>query len=332
VIIFSDLHLDTDSAGVCLGEILPGIRAACDDFHDREIAMLGDFWHLRYRVDVGLLNSVCALLKTWTVAGITVRLLPGNHDQVDVAGRNALEVLGEIPGVTVFTEPRLDEWGLWVPYRRDPGLVREAIAWAVGRIGNAPLVCFLHHGVAGAIDNFSVATTEGIDPAELPPTVLCICGHYHRHQILPSGRVIYVGSPRQVTSQEAGQPKGFCTWDRAVLRFQARTWGPRFHACAVGVDGQVSLPPDMRPGDEVRVTAPEAACGGVARQLDALGVRHVVTPELAAPEVRLAVGALATLEDYARAYVEREAGDLDKERLVRVFAALTGKDPSHARA
>lgn len=321
MIIFSDLHLDADSADVCLNEVLPGILEAVRQNNDPIVAMLGDFWHLRYRLEVRLLNAVTQILKSWTAQGIRVRMLPGNHDQIDVAGRNALEVLGEIPGVTVFTEPQVDEFGAWVPYRRDGKMVRDFLASVVARIGNQPLTCFLHHGVVGAIDNYAAADAGDLHPNELPRNGAIFCGHYHRRQCVPNSQVIYVGSPRQVTANEAGQTKGFTVWDpqRGVVREETRIWGPRYHQIQVGADGQVNLPAHFRAGDEVRVTAPEALCEAVSRGLDKLGARHVVTPELIAPGARLSVGPLASLAEYAGAYVEREAGDLDRARLLQVY-------------
>ena len=109
MLIFSDLHLRDESADLVLGTILPGILKAAHEHQEKVIACLGDVLHFRYRVPAPLLNG----LRDWCLKcveeGMELIFLPGNHDQYDLEGRNALEPLGSIPGVTVHTHPTLAE-------------------------------------------------------------------------------------------------------------------------------------------------------------------------------------------------------------------------------
>jgi UDP-2,3-diacylglucosamine pyrophosphatase LpxH len=82
MILFSDLHLKPESADVCF-EVLDAVCAlACAS--DRQVAFLGDFWHVRYALPVDLLNCVSDEMARWQLEGVEAHLLPGNHDQIDV--------------------------------------------------------------------------------------------------------------------------------------------------------------------------------------------------------------------------------------------------------
>ena len=76
---------------------MPGIQeAALAD--DKRIACLGDFWSIRYQINVSLLNRVIEVLEGWDRLGLHTTFLPGNHDQVAPTGENALEVLARLNG------------------------------------------------------------------------------------------------------------------------------------------------------------------------------------------------------------------------------------------
>lgn len=320
MIVFADLHLDEDSADVVLKEILPGIYDAAVQYRDPVIACLGDFWNLRYKVDVALQNAVRDELLRWLSAGIKFLFLPGNHDQVDVHGRNALEVfdgLGE--HCRVFTEPTWNELGLWIPYRKYPKDIAAALALPRPSAGHDN-VLWLHHGLQNAWMNNQVRNSEGLPVSMFSDFDTIILGHYHKRQKL--GNAYYVGSPRQVTAHESGQAKGFALWDGKKLRFVTKQWGKRFHRIRLE-PGENLDTAEIRSGDDVRVsTAVGIDPGAVGEQLAALGVQHAVTPDLPAAEQRLDVEADASLEDYAQEYVNAIPTDLDQTRLMQVFMEL----------
>jgi len=214
MILFSDLHLCEESAETVFGQVLPGLFRACIERKDYEIACLGDIWHIRYKIDARLQNLLRDELVRWTLVGIRITILPGNHDQYEIDGRNALEVLGHIAGIQVYTVPTRDSRGLWVPYRKDISEIQVAIREvpeSMLPLGEPTL--FLHHGIQGAWMNDKVYDTKGVKLEDIGPqwqTVLC--GHYHRHQKM-GNRLWYIGSPYQTSVHEAGDPKGYCIWD-----------------------------------------------------------------------------------------------------------------------
>jgi DNA repair exonuclease SbcCD nuclease subunit len=319
MIVFSDLHLRDETEEVCIGEVLPGIAQEALDRKEKDVAFLGDFWHVRYSVPVRLFNAVRDELRRWTSSiGLEVRLLPGNHDQINYEGRNALEAYGDIPGVTVFTDPQWDEYGLWIPYRKNNEEIEKALT--LKKPKDSPRILWTHHGVKGALMNDFHQNTEGLEPSAFDKFTHVFSGHYHKRQELK--HVTYIGSPWQTKADEAGQPKGFATWNGSALEFVDTHWGKRFHKFELGPDETLDLS-QVGERDEVRVvTAPGINHEVVSAQLAAAGVAHIVTPQEQHNEARLQVAANAGLEEYAKAYVEQFDTEIQKEQLLEAFGEI----------
>jgi len=322
MIIFSDLHLDEDSADVVLGQILPGIFEAARRLGDPEIACLGDFWNLRYKVDVRLQNAVRDELLRWIEGGVHIHVIPGNHDQVDVHGRNAMEVFDQlvVTGCYVYTKPTWNKHGLWLPYRKYQKDIIAALGPSRPAIPHAN-VLWGHCGLQHAWMNDQAQDKDGLPISAFSGFDTVILGHYHKRQKL--GNAYYVGSPRQVTAHEAGQEKGFAVWDGRKLRFVTTEWGKRYHRIRLE-KGKLTLDlSNIRPGDDVRVsTAVGIDPSVVGEKLATLGVQHTVTPDVPPVEQRLDVAVGASLEDYAREYVNTVPTLLDPGRLMSVFQEL----------
>lgn len=324
MILFSDLHLCEESADVVFGQVLPGVEAAALEDPAREVACLGDFYHLRYHVNVSLQNRVSEVLERWSQLGITLHLLPGNHDQVDVEGRHALEVFRARPGVVVYDEPCWNTHGLWVPFRARQEDLDAALA--LPRPAVSPPVLFMHQGAIGAWRNNGIQKKDGLaaGAARLRQFKTVLSGHYHKRQNV--GRsLFYIGSPYQTRADEYGQAKGITRWDGHRLTWLPRRWGVQFHVVRLEVGGKLDLS-GVEDGDEVRVTAAAGVdVEAVARQLAARGIRHVVTPEVERSDARLDVAPGATLRIFARKYVEQQAAPETVEKLWTVFAEITGE-------
>lgn len=324
MIIFTDLHLNEDSADTVLGQVLPGILAAAIQHRQSNVVFLGDFWDIRYRVDVRLFNAVRDELHAWSRAGVTLRMLPGNHDQVDIQGRNALEAYGDIPGVTVYTEPQWDIDGFWLPYRKSNAELRGMLARAWETYGGKyPPVLFAHHGLSGAMMNDHYSNTDGLGLEEFTGWRRILCGHYHKRQAV--GLLTYIGSPYQTSAGESGQAKGYALFDGLNLEMVDTLWGKRYHRFEVEPGAQPDLS-DVREGDEVRV---KVIGEGAEKRAELLGqtlagTNAIVTPEVLPMQSRLEVTPNATLATYARAFVETVETPLDKGRLLKAFAFVTG--------
>lgn len=328
MIIFSDLHLRESSAETVLGEVLPGILAAAKEHGQSDVACLGDVLHFRYRVDARILNALLDELQAWRAAGLRLHILPGNHDQYQVDGRNALEVFDELPHVSVYSKPHANGWGYWVPYRKDLQAVAAALRFEPDQ--RVPRILFTHLPIQGATMNDHKVDTTGVPCEQVAKWDVVFSGHYHKRQALRRA-VWYVGSPYQTRADESGQEKGYAIWEPKTQRvgWINTDWGPKYHRVTV----QAGQPVDVQgigPRDQVRVRVTgcgsEAHAERVYQQLSLAGIGGpvTVTPELEHAEARLDVQDGAGMADYVRAYVDNHAGELPQPGLLDVFRDITG--------
>ncbi len=317
MIIFTDVHLDEDSAPVVFNEVLPGVAEAAVKLGDKDIACLGDWLNIRYRVSGKLLVGLRDVVTYWTHdLGLNLRVLPGNHDMHDIEGRTVLEMLADIEGVLVYRQPTWDRDGLWIPYQATSDKFLKALARTPPRIP-PPRNAFIHQGVLGAWMNGNIRNDDGVPLQTFSTWNKVMSGHYHLHHTV--GNVTYIGSPWETRADEAGQVKGFAQWDGQTLLHHPRHWGPRH--IKLDVTAPLNLT-QLRPTDIVTATVPAGYdVQALGKQLAAAGVKnHTLTPEVPVNEARLSVGAHADMVTYANAYVDKLAPpELDKKRLMKIF-------------
>ena len=327
MIVFADLHLREETERTVFEQVLPGILEAAKVDPDQRIAFLGDWWHVRYRVPIRLQNRVAEWLRECQRSGVRLIMLPGNHDQVDVAGENALEVFSDLDHVQVYSQPTWDRFGFWVPYRKRHEDISQALAMPEpDSVANKWRVLWMHHGVRGADMNDRFEDTQGL-PRGWFSHWLVFCGHYHKRQTV--GTVTYVGSPYQTRADESGQDKGYAIWnpETQVMQYMDCHWGKRYHRFRVEPGQSLDLS-QVGQGDEVRVTAaPGVDLGVLTKALDAVSGSVVVMPEVEVPQARLQVGPGASLGEYAYEYAKRHTLECNDgkslERLMQVYQELT---------
>lgn len=265
------------------------------------IVVVGDLYDIRYAVPVDVQNAFAEWVRCVTAAGLKLYLLPGNHDQIDIQGANALEVFNHYPSVRVISDPRVVEGCAWLPYRKDP---REMEKWA--QTFKTP-VAFMHHGVAGAMmnDHIVAGTSHGVMPGPFAHFLKVICGHWHRPQTL--GNYVYCGSPYQTSLEEAGQDKFFVhvDTDSGASEFIRVNVGPRYVHKYIGVDGVIA--DDVRTGDIVVVSLEDGADRDVIeRRLLERGAVVRMPPKIVSTHQRSKLSATATPKEHALSYIEAE--------------------------
>lgn len=321
----SDVHLREESADVVLGQVLPGISEICTRNQIRKVICLGDFWHLRYRVPVALLNALRDALVGFGTQGIAWKILPGNHDQVDLAGRNALEVLDDLDNVCVHTNPGWDEDGLWVPYRTSLDAIAEAVATPKPS-REYPDICYMHYGVRGALRNSRIVDTDGIEPHRFQHFAWVFCGHYHKQQELGRDKnILYIGSPYQTRADEAGDPKGILLWDGLRPVRVQQSWGARYVTGRIASLDEIDAMAQGDPGDQYRlVVAASVDLQKVGAKLEERGItRYTLTPEPQPHEVRLQVASGESVEAYAQAYLASKVDPAEQEAYWATFNRIT---------
>jgi hypothetical protein len=250
-VVFSDLHLSPRTLPTCLS-VLAAVRDAAAE-RKAGVVFLGDWWDTRGALPVEPLNAVLRELASWPSQGVSggLVLLPGNHDQVDPLGRtHALTPLAAALGperAHCFDEPAVWRGAVWVPYRRDPAVVRAALREAAAADGVVS-AAMLHADVKGARVNAAWQARGGLDAEALFPSSggsspirRVYSGHYHLpHDVdglfpclspppptagsrgrrsassppAPSPpTVTYIGSPYQVSRAEEGQRKRLLVLD-----------------------------------------------------------------------------------------------------------------------
>lgn len=320
MIVFSDLHLREETEETVFNDVFPGLVNAIYTERDARLVCLGDFYHVRYQVSVRLQNRVLAFFQRLHKLGVSVELLPGNHDQINVRGENALEIFDELFNVSVYSDPQWTMHGLWIPYRKNKEDIQKALELPNDR--NAPYVAWMHHGVQGALMNNTIKDTNGIDP-EVFEEWSVYCGHYHKRQKV--GHVQYIGSPYQIRADETG-PKGYAVVHERTYacKFINTNWGKQYHDLGL-VDLNNWDLSALGPGDEVRAVIPQGVdVAGVVARLNERGIRCVATPQVVAQEQRIKVDNANNFQDYVTAYVDQFKENLDRDRLLATYSGLTG--------
>lgn len=324
MIIFSDLHLNEKTADVVFNEVLPGLKEACLDNSGHSLVCLGDFYHLRYKIDVEIQNKVLDYFNDLKVNGIDVVLLVGNHDQANEKGDHALRPFSELSNVTVIDEPCIYKTCVWLPYRKDKQILIDFLdSVHINRI------VFIHHGIQGFEKSNSIIDSDGIIyPFQKFHKI--ICGHYHKRQNL--GNIYYVGSPYQINAGESGQEKGYMSYINVDYpEYITTNWGPKYYNFGEVQKG--SSIQGVNKGDVIRVKAPEGVDLEKFRKSIKVpeGVSFIVEHSNNQHTNRLNVNS-NSFDDYVTAYLDEfcesdniNKTNLNKDLLFQVYQQLVSE-------
>jgi len=317
----ADLHLKPETADIVF-EVLDVYLQKAEEYNVQTLVLLGDVYDLRYTVPIALQNRVLDWVER-ARQSFELVILPGNHDQDDVAGRHALEVFRA--HAQIMTDPAWNEHGLWLPFRRNISEIIEVVQ-TQPRPDSSPNVAWLHHGIQGAMMNTNVVAGEldGIPPAVFSGFDTVFAGHWHRHQEVAN--VVYVGSPWQTRADEAGQEKGFIWidddgWEHVPIRV-----GRRHHRVQMTKGSPNPELAEASPGDRVHLTLdPELDPVEAVKQVKALTGAEVFVdpPKQSYGADRLGLGTSASAAETARAYALTHAGELDSAGLLEALAEVT---------
>lgn len=330
MIIFSDLHLNEKTADIVFKEVFPGLKQAVLNDKDNLLVCLGDFYHLRYKIDVEIQNNVFDYFNDLKMNNIDVILLVGNHDQINEKGDHALKPFSELSNVTVIENPCIYMNYIWLPYRKDKQILIDFLNLAP----NSDVV-FIHHGIQGFEKSNSIIDSDGINYS-FHNFNNVICGHYHKRQNI--GNVYYVGSPYQINAGEANQEKGYMVYPTYNI---GNTYYPMWITtnCGPKYYNFGELPVDKMPsgfgfdfgivskdilqfkkGDIIKVKAPKGVDLEKFRKSINIpeGVNCVVEPSTLENNNRLNVST-NDFNDYVNAYLDEfcQVDDINKTNLNR---------------
>ena len=83
--------------------------------------------------------------------------------------------------VLLISEPVMCMNALWIPYRRDPLLMKEILG-SVNTTASDATAIFCHADVCGAYMNDGMKSKEGLDISHFPQHLPIYSGHFHKPQ------------------------------------------------------------------------------------------------------------------------------------------------------
>ena len=276
----------------------------------------GDLFHVRGKIEPTVFNPTFDTFRKISDMGITVELIPGNHDLESyhaVRLGNAMQQLEQIAGVTVIVEPEARDETVMVPWIDDLGELRRVCK----KLANKDLDLIIHAPLNGVIKGLP---DLGLDPDDLASWGYdrVFVGHYHNHKEFAAGKVYSIGATTHQTWSDPGTAAGFLMVYKDRIEFH-ESEAPEF----VNIDDEADINPLSVGGNYVRLRLQdmeEKALNRAKKELEKCGAwnwvdhsskkRDSVRPDGAA------VGNV-TLEVSIANYVLKhlDAGGLDKRRI-----------------
>jgi DNA repair exonuclease SbcCD nuclease subunit len=171
--------------------------------------------------------------------------------QVNVGGEiHALQVLEAAnPFIKVLSSPVEYLGALWLPFRRDHNLIKEAVQQS----GSIKAI-FGHLDVVGAFLNEACQAKEGIEASIFPTHLPVYTGHYHKAHVVEGTQIEYIGSPYQVSAGESEQTKRFVVLNRHWQKIGEIpvNIGPRHFSIVQTEESSHEIVKCARAGDRIR--------------------------------------------------------------------------------
>lgn len=184
---------------------------------DDTILINGDVFETQKAVE----TSVLFMFSNWVrkaTEKVNLILVTGNHDYYFRSGTlHSLRPFSLADRVTVIDEPTIIDSGsdlvMIHPYSDDVDVIRSWIKDVSSQSDRLRTVLLLHQSISGAFTGTGIYDGPlGVEDLLPEKFSLIALGHFHKPQSLAQN-VVYLGSPYQVTTDEAGQSKRFLTVD-----------------------------------------------------------------------------------------------------------------------
>lgn len=321
VVIISDTHLhaysgspvDAEGGNARLGDVVAAMDAALAtaiSVGAVAIVHAGDLFHDRKGVRHEVLHRAGEWVDRVHSAGIDLHILVGNHDLSEDCRTFGPRVLSG--RVRVYSKPTLVEIGGvaygFSPYATDPEAVRRDYAL----LAKKGCECVIGHlGIgdprfANCVPvDYEVPGRISLDDLSPESFDRIFLGHYHLRQRL-TDRVMYIGSPLQLSFGETCHEKGWLVFDHDTgeVREIVNDSSPEYHV-VTDISVLPSVPADdfvwVRAANrEDEVAAAEATRGRVGIRID----------RAPAPSAPARIDPSARGEKLLRSYVQTVRPDL----------------------
>ncbi len=255
ILVFSDLHIHNHKQSIqrlqdCL-DVLRWCFQTARDRNAKDVIFLGDLFHDRQKIQVIAYHNTFEIFQEFR--DLNINLLLGNHDLwfYDKWDISSVQPLGAMDNVRVIAKPcTLEVAGLnvdFLPFTHDPvSIVSSSFT------NKSSLLC-AHIAVDDATLNEMHNTKSEVsienekDVVKVDKSVFkgwrkVLLGHYHCPQQLDD-RVEYVGSPLQLSFNEAFQSKHVIILDSETLEhdYVENTFSPKHLILRYDEVGSVNL-------------------------------------------------------------------------------------------
>lgn len=318
--VMSDLHAHQWTAFV--GKTKEGMNtrlvAICEEINrccrkvvslgGNELVIAGDVFHTRGNVSPSVFNPVKQTLEYWVAEGITVSIIPGNHD---LESRDSDEISSavkmlEAPGIEVFHKSQVVGTRAFVPWHASTKALIKALEEVRDHAKGAGYALsgmdlFIHAGIDGVL--------KGVPAHGLTADMLAdlgfgrvFAGHYHHHVHMGRG-VWSIGSPTHQTWSDVGTKSGWLIVHPGKVEWFA-SHAPSF----IDIDGTEPDLPLIVDGHFVRARLGSATPAEISQwrtELFKLGARGVIiqaTPASTPVRTGSVVASIDRLDDALNAY------------------------------
>lgn len=219
VILISDIHFGVSSSSEEWQEnindyfqnwFIPYVRNELKKTPDAVICCLGDVYHDRKSIDIDV-NNLCIDIFEQLAQIIPVYIINGNHDlsKKTNKGNSSLRSLGNIDNVTVIKEPTMLQFVegrkniakvAAIPYLGDCNDENKELVKFDKRADYA----FMHTDISKMKFDNGMTIVGAVDAEKFAGKV--ISGHIHKRQ--ETDKVVYVGSPYQMSRGDIDNQKG----------------------------------------------------------------------------------------------------------------------------
>lgn len=203
----TDIHLHNDN-GELVKFIFGQLADVCDKYGLSDLIIGGDLFTNRIGQPLDTLLVVGEVIDDMRERGITIHIIPGNHDKTDSSSKRSYLDVYRAPNFKVYSQLRYLNIGnitfTFIPYFEEEKWLKE-FKRAQMRTGKNVLIT--HMGFDGVVNNDGTKVVSDIKPSMFKEYDLVLIGHYHNSSKLAKN-VFYTGSAYQNNYGETFQDKG----------------------------------------------------------------------------------------------------------------------------
>lgn len=241
IVFISDIHFGVNSSSEEWQEnisdyfhswFFPFIKKSVDEYPDLCLICLGDVFHDRKSIDIDV-NNLCIDIFEELAKMLPCYIINGNHDlsKKTNLGNSSLRSLSNINNLYVIKEPMLMHFTegrkivskiVAIPYLGDCNDENKVLV-DFSKLADYAL---MHTDISNMKFDNGMTIVGAVDSEKFSGKI--ISGHIHKRQ--ETEKVIYVGSPYQLTRGDIGNQKGIYILDLETgnMQFTPNEYSPVF--------------------------------------------------------------------------------------------------------